>query len=249
MDYLKTGYNMGMEKVDCTPYYQQVRFDSLKIDRRELYLLTGYGDGVPDRPFVDMIDGMIDELAGCCTPEYGYVIHPGRQIDHEHLLIDETVLQPGKIITASLREAEYFAVFVTTVGQGFDQWNRASQPEDDMVRAFFADSLGSVLAEACAKVMLERLEREMMTQGLFVSNSYSPGYCDWKLMEQRKLFAFFPEQFCGVTLTDSCLMLPIKSVSGIVGIGKGVKKRLYSCEVCTMENCVKNRKKGATDLI
>jgi hypothetical protein len=223
--------------------HKNVAFSDLTIDRQELYLLMGYGDRIPDQPFLDMIDVMLDELAGCCTPEYGYVVCPGKRLDNAHLQVAETVLQPGRIITSSLREATSFAVFVATVGQGFDRWNRAKKPEDDMVRAFFADSLGSVLAEACVGVMLARMEHDMAEQGLFVSNSYSPGYCDWLLEEQRKLFSFFPEQFCGVTLTESCLMLPIKSVSGIIGIGENVKKRLYSCEVCTMTNCVKNRKK------
>jgi hypothetical protein len=228
--------------IDISLQYQHVSFDNLKIDRQELYLLMGYGNKVPDQPFLDLIDGMLNELSGCCTPEYGYVIHPGQQIDNEHLQIGEAVLQPGKIITSSVREAEFFAVFVATVGKGFDRWNQSVKSEDDMVRTFFADSLGSVLAEACTMVMLERIECEMSAQGLFVSNSYSPGYCDWKLTEQRKIFSFFPEQFCGVTLLDSCLMLPIKSISGLIGIGKKVKKRLYACEVCTMENCVKKRK-------
>ena len=218
----------------------KVSFSDLKIDRQELYLLMGYGDRVPEKPFLEMIDMMIDELAECCTPEYGYVVHPVKHFDEIHLQIAETMLQAGKIITSSLREAAYIAVFVATVGNGYERWK--NKVKDDMVRAFFADSLGSVLAEASVAVMLARIEREMTDQGLFVSNSYSPGYCDWLLLEQRKLFSFFPAHFCGVTLTESCLMLPLKSVSGIIGIGKDVKKRLYSCEVCKMTNCVKNRK-------
>ena len=218
----------------------EVSFCDLKIDRQALYQLMGYGGRVPAKPFVDMIDTMIDELAGCCTPAYGYVVHPVKHIEETHLQIAETMLQTGKIITTSLKEAAYVALFVATIGNGFEQWRKKAK--DDMVRAFFADSLGSVLAEATTVVMLARIEREMNEQGLFVSNSYSPGYCDWKLFEQQKLFSFFPAHFCGVTLTESCLMLPLKSVSGIIGIGKDVKKRLYACEVCKMTNCVKKMK-------
>jgi len=223
-------------------FHTIIPFGDLKIDRQELYLLMGYGHQVPDKPYIEQIDKMLDELADCCTPEYGYVVQPGKRLNSENLQIAETILQSGKIITSSLREADHFVVFIATVGKGFDAWNRKIQQDDDMVRAFFADSLGSVLAEACVAVMQERIEREIMEQGLFVSNCYSPGYCDWPLVEQKKLFAFFPEQYCGVNLTESCLMVPIKSVSGIIGIGRNVKKRLYSCEVCTMTTCVKNRK-------
>jgi hypothetical protein len=222
--------------------YAKVSFGDLKIDRKELYLLMCYGNQMPDKPYLELIDTMLDELSHCCTPEYGFVVLPGKWVDKDQLQVSETRLAPGRIITASLREADNIAIFVATVGKGFDDWNRKIQQGDDMVSSFFADSLGSVLAEACVVVMQERIEREMAELGLFVSNSYSPGYCEWSLVEQKKLFSFFPEQFCGVTLTESCLMLPIKSVSGIIGIGKNVKKRLYSCEVCTMTTCVKNRK-------
>lgn len=223
--------------------HAEVAFSDLKIDPRELYFLMGYGDSIPDKPYLDMIDGMWDELASYCTPEYGYVIHPGSRLDNHFLRIAETTLCTGIIITASLREADYFAVFVATLGKGFELWKRTVKSENDMVRTFFADSIGSILAEACVVCMQERMEQEMAVHGFGVSNSYSPGYCDWRLMEQRKLFSFFPAQFCGVTLTESCLMIPIKSISGIIGIGKNVKKRHYSCEICTMTNCVKNRNK------
>jgi Methionine synthase I, cobalamin-binding domain len=229
--------------------HAEVAFRDLRIDMRELYLLMGYGDRVPDKLYLDMIDEMLDELADYCTPEYGYVIHSGGRVNHDGLQIAETKLHTGKIIATSLREADCFAVFVATMGKGFERWNRKNKLKNDMVRTFFADSLGSILAEACVVVMLERMEREMTSQGLLVSNSYSPGYCDWQLEEQRKLFSFLPDQCCGVMLTESCLMIPIKSVSGIIGIGEKIKKRLYSCDICTMTNCVKNRNKHAGSTI
>ena len=234
-----------MEDLSCDSgiVHAKIPFGNLKINRQELYLLMGYGNQLPEKTFIDQIEKMVDELADCCTPEYGYVVHSGKRLDIENLQIAETILQPGKIITSAVREANHFVVFIATAGKTFDTWNRRVQQGDDMVRAFFADSLGSVLAEACVAVLQERIEQEMTEQGLFVSNSYSPGYCDWPLIEQKKLFSFFPGQFCGVTLTESCLMVPIKSVSGIVGVGKNVKKRLYSCDVCSMTTCVKNRKR------
>ncbi len=225
-------------------FHKQVPFSELYIDKRELYLLMGYGDQTPDGMFLEIIDEMLAELATCCTPEFGYVILPGHRIDREQIQVADTILVPGRTITSYLREADSFAIFTATVGANFDQWNHALQKRDDMVRTFFADSLGSILAEACATVMTSHLEQEMNNQGLFISNNYSPGYCDWPLVEQKKLFSFFPEGFCGVTLTDSCLMLPIKSVSGIAGIGKQVKKRPYGCDICGMKDCIKNRNKS-----
>ncbi|MCF0209200.1 MAG: methionine synthase, partial [Bacteroidaceae bacterium] len=78
------------------------------------------------------------------------------------------------------------------------------------------------------------------------TNRFSPGYCGWHVREQKLLFSTFPlAEPCGVKLTDSCLMLPIKSVSGVIGIGENVRKLEYTCGLCDYANCYKRRKKKA----
>ena len=49
--------------------------------------------------------------------------------------------------------------------------------------------------------------------------SYSPGYCGWHLTGQRALFGFLEPQDIGVRLEPSCLMEPLKSVSGVIVLG------------------------------
>ena len=78
----------------------------------------------------------------------------------------------------------------------------------------------------------------MREAGLKITNRYSPGYCGWDVSEQKKLFKILPEKFCGIELTDSCLMHPIKSVSGIIGIGKSVKFNEYTCNLCDEADCL-----------
>ena len=71
----------------------------------------------------------------------------------------------------------------------------------------------------------------------------SPGYCGWHVSEQQLLFPLFEGQTCGVRLTDSSLMVPIKSVSGIIGLGKEVRRLDYTCGLCDFKQCYKRRKK------
>ena len=223
--------------------HNKCSFDDLKIDMDELFTLTGYGSHRPEGYVLEFIDEILVEMRECSSPEYGYAILPGKY-GGDKVFLDDATVTTGRIIASAVRESEYFAVFLATVGPGIDACIKRFQKEDEMVKAFLADGLGSVLAEACASLMLERLSEEMSAHGFHISNSYSPGYCDWYLKDQKVLFSFFPEKFCGIELTPSCLMLPVKSVSGIVGIGKNVKKRLYACDICKMTNCVKNRKKA-----
>ncbi|MEE3446448.1 MAG: vitamin B12 dependent-methionine synthase activation domain-containing protein, partial [Prevotella sp.] len=70
-----------------------------------------------------------------------------------------------------------------------------------------------------------------------------PGYCGWHVSQQQLLFPLFNGQTCGVTLTDSSLMLPIKSVSGIIGVGEKVRRLDYTCGLCNFEKCYKRKLK------
>ncbi len=218
-------------------------FSTLLVDMKELYLLMGYGNQEPDSDIQNMIMEILEELKEISTPEYGYTILHGGRKDKSHLRAGETIFSTGYIITSALREADYFAVFAATIGEGFDKYIHFLQEKDDMVKAFIANSLGSVLVEACISIMMKELEKKMNPEGIQISYNYSPGYCDWALTEQEKIFAFFHPGFCGIKLTSSFLMLPIKSVSGIIGIGENVRKRAYSCEICSMATCIKNKKK------
>jgi cobalamin-dependent methionine synthase I len=77
----------------------------------------------------------------------------------------------------------------------------------------------------------------MLEENKLITNRYSPGYCDWPVKDQQKLFSFFPEKFCGIRLSESSLMYPIKSLSGMIGIGSLVSYQLYPCDSCKDENC------------
>jgi len=84
----------------------------------------------------------------------------------------------------------------------------------------------------------EQLKAFMELQGLKITNRYSPGYCGWDIKEQANLFGLLPEKFCGIRLSDSMLMKPIKSVSGIIGIGRDVNYDQYTCSYCRDVNCL-----------
>ena len=111
-----------------------------------------------------------------------------------------------------------------------------------MLRVFIADALGSVIAEKCADQMETALQESIDKLGWKHTNRYSPGYCGWHVSEQQLLFPLFEGHTCGVRLTDSSLMLPIKSVSGIIGIGEKVRKLDYTCGLCDFEKCYKRSK-------
>ena len=111
----------------------------------------------------------------------------------------------------------------------------------DSVLAYLIDSIASETVEMAMDIIQDKLADQMKQKKMHITNRFSPGYCGWKLSEQKELFSLLPEGFCGISLNPSFLMVPIKSVSGIIGIGKDVKNNVYPCKLCDMKDCIKRR--------
>lgn len=80
-----------------------------------------------------------------------------------------------------MKEADCYALFTVTIGEGFDDYVAALKQEDDILRIFVADALGSVLAETTVSLLMDTLKQKAEQEGMKVSNNYSPGYCSWHL--------------------------------------------------------------------
>lgn len=222
-------------------YTVSLDFDSLPLPEAEVCRYMGYGDHEPDPRIAGMIRSMKQEIAEICQPCFGYRPVPGQRLDNQSLELSGMPVSPGRIITSYLKESDYFLLLVATAGLGYDRWRAGVDRERDIVHQYVADALGSTIVEAVVAKALDELESIAAEAGLHISNSYSPGYCGWHVKEQQILFSMLPDRFCGVTLTESSLMLPVKSVSAVIGIGKNVVRKPYGCAICKKKDCFKRR--------
>jgi hypothetical protein len=221
------------------PVVRKYSFSDLPVKVEWLEKLLGYPEGEIPEAIRDVISEIIEKAPDYADIQGGYVIPEDFEVlDNNNFRVNGLDFNSGKIITGSLRKSERLAFFLMTAGSGIENWSRELMSGNDPLGGYIVDLLGSEIVEAGMDHMQGELEREMEKQDLRISNRYSPGHCGWLVDEQQKLFSFFPGNFCGVSLTDSSLMLPIKSVSGIIGIGKDIKKKAYSCQVCDVEDCL-----------
>ena len=70
---------------------------------------------------------------------------------------------------------------------------------------------------------------------------YSPGYCGWHVSGQRKLFRYLVPEDAGISLRESCLMQPLKSISGVIITGRRAifdfENTFDFCEECSTWTC------------
>lgn len=218
----------------------QYTFDELNVVPEDLTELLGFeGDIIPE-PFPEIIAQAIKDASQFCNIQGGYRIFESVKIDlkKESIQIEDKTFYPTKIVTRQLKESTSAALFICTAGNGITVHANELISQGDPMTGYIFDVIGSITVEkAIEKIQLE-LESKLLQSGLKISDRYSPGYCEWSVAEQQSLFQLMPESFCGVTLSDSSLMDPIKSVSGIIGIGEKLEQKGYQCHWCTDTNCI-----------
>ena len=141
-----------------------------------------------------------------------------------------------------LRGARRVAVFMVTAGSEITRRAGLACQRGDAFEGLALDAIGSWAAEAAAGALQDRLARHLRPGESFTLR-YSPGYCGMDLTQQQTLFALAPAGEVGITLLPSFLMQPLKSVSGIVGLGPRaiVGVHLSPCERCPQVGCLLRR--------
>lgn len=218
----------------------KIELDNLNISKSQIEKAMGFEPGNSPNPFPGLINEVLDIANTYCSIEGGYVVKEDIRFNlKNHILIVGIVdFSAQKIVINQVRKSEKVALFVCTAGPEIGEWSKQLMSEGETLKGYIIDVVGSEIVESAMDSIQNSLEEEMKHQGLFITNRYSPGYCGWNVSEQQKLFTFFPDGFCGVKLSDTSLMYPIKSVSGIIGIGKDVEKNNYPCKLCDDKNCI-----------
>lgn len=153
------------------------------------------------------------------------------------LLPEANLLLPGKLAETMLTGCARAVLLCCTLGAEFDRLLRMAQARD-MAKAAMLNACGSAYVEAGC----EEAEREIAARypGLYLTDRFSPGYGDLPLSVQPDLLnALNAEKRLGVTLTDTCLMLPAKSVTAVIGLSDTPQPaRIRGCGYCTFKgNC------------
>ena len=217
----------------------QINYNNCAVKKNEVVRSLGYPEQEIPEHFEELIERILPLLSKRCAIRAGYRVLDAEKPDNRYdgLYVGGTFFTTQKIVARRMQNAELAACFVCTIGPNMEAWAGQLVREGDTVMGHLVDTVASVAVENAADTLYDHLGRKMREQGLRVTNRYSPGYCGWSVSEQHALFSFFPVDFCGVTLTESALMKPIKSVSGMIGIGRAVKYAGYTCERCRISDC------------
>ena len=155
---------------------------------------------------------------------------------HETLKLVNGGSLHGQLIAQHLAPAEEVIVILSTVG--FPLEERSTElVKTDPAAGLDLEGVGSVGVEALANAACNHFEKEALQKGKKTSIPLSPGMEGWPVDQgQAEVFALIDSKTIGVTLTPSHLMLPRKSLSMVIGIGKEILTQGTTCDYCSMKD-------------
>ena len=140
--------------------------------------------------------------------------------DFDNIFIGEGKNEDQTPLENIYPDSYYLALFALTLGSGIVNKINNLFTKNDFAFGVMLDSVASVAADKSVEV-LERhlfnlLSKRNETKNNSVVLGYSPGYCGWDLSGQKRLFQYLKPEEIDITLNDSFLMSPLKSVSGVL---------------------------------
>ena len=187
-------------------------------------------------------DETVTALAEKCAEEGEKVLRPALcwrevplQVTGDTVDMGFTAFTSQKLARA-LRGCERAVIFAATVGLELDRliarYGRLSPTRGLMMQALGAERIEALCDAFCAYL-------QEACAPLVPRPRFSPGYGDLPLANQRAFFAALDcHKEIGLYLNESLLMSPTKSVTAIVGLGRGEENCLQrGCQTCQKENC------------
>lgn len=124
----------------------------------------------------------------------------------------------SRSLARRLAQAVEVAIVLLTVGPELERRAQEMIRDGQFADGLLLDTAGWVVIEVLTKELRRRLAVEARRHGLHLTGRMAPGFGDWGLEQQRVLFSAFDGAGVSVRLTEACVMLPLKSASGLYGL-------------------------------
>ena len=214
------------------------QYPSSGVNRQEVFRYAGVAE--PTAELSALLEDVLEEAEGqlsgqICWAEFSLAEAP------EGLDLGFAQCR-SQSLSRHLKDCSRIVVFAATVGMGLDRliarYSRISPSRALMFQALGAERIESLCDGFCEEIRLRASE-----QGLTTVSRFSPGYGDLSLALQKDIFRVLdcPKKI-GLTLNESLLMSPSKSVTAIIGIGRCPgHSGEAGCDSCEKTDCVFRR--------
>jgi hypothetical protein len=226
-------------------YYLEV-YNMIKleyINKTEAMRYMGLGNSAPSEPVAEIIENCEKQLVNSVRPAYTYGVFDITATQEGISVVGTSLLLTGAAVKKHLSGCDKIVLLAATLGIEADKAIKRCQISD-ITSALATDALASAAIEQVCN--LAELEIKEKVAPLYMTWRFSPGYGDLPLDLQRTFLTVLNAQKrIGLTVTDSLIMLPSKSVTALIGLSETpIEKRRQGCAVCNLQATCQFRKRG-----
>jgi hypothetical protein len=181
---------------------------------------------------------VVDELQELAAPLIGYEVFKVTGRWHDRLDLIGGHSFKSHFVSNLLAEAEEVAVSLCTVGEGPEQRVGYYLSKGNPTRGVMLDEACNAALRLLGRKLRELILELAMDNGIKAGLPLWPGHDNWPLEQQKVIFDLLQGDKMGIRLTDSYIMLPLKTISIIMGLGKSVTTEGSQCDYCaSREKC------------
>jgi len=177
----------------------------------------------------------LEEAQSIARPKAFYRIGRAESKDDRSVAVNG-ILLTSRVLRVNLEKLNRVFPYAATCGVELEEW---SNNIEDMLKRFWADTIKGAALFAAIRALREDLNGRFQPGS---TSTMNPGSLrDWPVREQKQLFAILgdPKADIGIELSESYMMIPVKSVSGILFPNEGGYE---NCQLCPMKKCPGRRK-------
>lgn len=230
--------------------------NGVRLNRDEALGYLGYAGQQVDETLLARFHELADACDAGIEPMYAWEI---ADVDQERTrwegqspyvtLADSKLVLPGASITEHLHGARKVALMACTLGAVSEREMRKHAALSAADGVMFG-ACASALVEAAANAVEALVVVRAHEMGLHTNWRFSPGYGDLPLDVQPAFVAELDAaRKLGITVTPSNMLVPVKSVTAVIGLFDEVKADAdvrHACGVCQLKGCCELRKRGIT---
>lgn len=208
------------------------------IDKKEVLRYRGHKSEIVPPQLDSIADEIIQKISSHITPRYVQGRFSVVQTE-KGVLLENGLLLKGQDIKKHLAGCDECFIICATVGVGADTFIRTMSVRGS-VYGLVADAAATAAVESVCDSVENQLRESIKAENKYLTWRYSPGYGDFPFTQQPEILSLLKaDRLIGVTCNESCMMIPTKSVTAVMGIAKTKPAdKTRSCDRCpNKENC------------
>lgn len=213
----------------------------IAFERSEALRYLGYHGTQPDAAVEQAIDRCAEELQSAAIPKSVFQAFELAHLAEGTMKLGGVLIR-SKNLARTLKGCTSVYLMAATLGIGVDRLiARASAVR--MSDAVIYQAIAAAMIEAYCDEINDTLRHEAERVGLYCRPRFSPGYGDFRIEHQRDFSRLLdtPKKI-GLMVTESCLLVPIKSVTAVIGLSNTPQPcHRKGCEECSKTDCAFRR--------